>query len=125
MKSTGGLSAEIQESLSNFKTIIAFNRRDYFRQKFSVANNTNYKASVAAGLINNVFVPVFTLFSNIAQLIVLAFGIYLISQGNFTIGLLISFIAYTQAFISRCDNLLHFGQASKPPWQPGIGSLLS
>ena len=37
MKSTGGLSAEIQESLSNFKTIIAFNRRDYFRKKFAVA----------------------------------------------------------------------------------------
>ncbi len=105
MKSTGGLSAEIQESLSNFKTIIAFNRRDYFRQKFGVANNTNYKASVSAGLINNVFVPVFTLFSNIAQLIVLAFGIYLISKGNFTIGLLISFIAYTQAFYQPLRQL--------------------
>jgi ATP-binding cassette subfamily B protein len=98
MKSTGGLSAEIQESLSNFKTIIAFNRRDYFREKFEVANNNNYKASVGAGLANNIFMPVFTLFSNVAQLIVLAFGIYLISKGNFTIGLLISFIAYTQTF---------------------------
>jgi len=98
MKSTGGLSAEIQESLSNFKTIIAFNRRDYFRKKFEVANKNNYKASVGAGLANNIFMPVFTLFSNLAQLIVLAFGIYLISKGNFTIGLLISFIAYTQTF---------------------------
>lgn len=98
MKSTGGLSAEIQESLSNFKTIIAFNRRDYFREKFEAANNNNYKASVGAGLANNIFMPVFTLFSNVAQLIVLAFGIYLISKGNFTIGLLISFIAYTQTF---------------------------
>lgn len=98
MKSTGGLSAEIQESLTNFKTIIAFNRRDYFRKKFEAANINNYKASVGAGLANNIFMPVFTLFSNLAQLIVLAFGIYLISQGNFTIGLLISFIAYTQTF---------------------------
>lgn len=98
MKSTGGLSAEIQESLSNFKTIIAFNRRDYFREKFEVANDNNYKSSVGAGLANNIFMPVFTLFSNVAQLIVLAFGIYLISKGNFTIGLLISFIAYTQTF---------------------------
>jgi ATP-binding cassette subfamily B protein len=98
LKSTGGLSAEIQESLGNFKTIIAFNRRDYFRSKFNTANVTNYKAAIGAGLVNNVFVPVFTLFSNIAQLIVLAFGIYLISVGNFTIGLLISFIAYVQYF---------------------------
>lgn len=98
MKSFGNLSAEIQESLGNFKTIVAFNRRDFFRDKFKKANIANYKASVAAGLTNIVFIPVFTLFSNIAQLIVLLFGIYLISQGDFTIGLLISFIAYIQIF---------------------------
>ena len=34
MKSTGLLSAEIQESLANFKVIIAFDRRDYFRKRF-------------------------------------------------------------------------------------------
>jgi ATP-binding cassette subfamily B protein len=105
MKSTGGLSAEIQESLSNFKTIIAFNRRDYFRKKFEAANTDNYKASVGTGLANTVFMPVFTLFSNLAQLIVLAFGIYLISTGNFTIGLLVSFIAYTQVFYQPLRQL--------------------
>ena len=105
LKSTGGLSAQIQESLGNFKTIIAFNRRDYFRNNFNVANVINYKAAVNAGLLNNVFVPVFTLFSNIAQLIVLAFGIYLISIGNFTIGLLISFIAYVQYFYQPLRQL--------------------
>jgi ATP-binding cassette subfamily B protein len=105
LKSTGGLSAEIQESLGNFKTIVAFNRRDYFRNKFNAANAANYKASVSAGLINNIFVPVFTLFSNIAQLIVLAFGIYLISVGNFSIGLLISFIAYVQYFYQPLRQL--------------------
>lgn len=105
LKSTGGLSAEIQESLGNFKTIVAFNRRDYFRKKFNTANVINYKAAVGAGLVNTVFVPVFTLFSNIAQLIVLTFGIYLISIGNFTIGLLISFIAYVQYFYQPLRQL--------------------
>ena len=71
LKRTGELSSEIQESLANFKVIIAFNRRDYFRKRFSEANNQNYKTSVAAGLANNLFLPVATLFSGIAQLIVL------------------------------------------------------
>ena len=105
LKSTGGLSAEIQESLGNFKTIIAFNRRDYFRNKFNTANSINYKAAVGAGLVNTVFIPVFTFFSNIAQLIVLAFGIYLISIGNFSIGLLISFIAYVTYFYQPLRQL--------------------
>src|ERR1700704_569862 len=42
LKSVGGMSAEIQESLNNFKVIIAFNRRDYFRKRFDEANKHNY-----------------------------------------------------------------------------------
>ena len=98
MKSVGGLSAEIQESLANFKVIIAFNRRDYFRQRFEEANQQNYKKSILAGIANNTFVPVYTLASNVGQLIVLGLGIYLILQGRFSLGLLISFIAYVNNF---------------------------
>lgn len=105
MKTTGGLSAEIQESLANFKTIVAFNRRDYFHEKFERANQENYKAAVGAGIANTLFIPIFTLFANIAQLLVLIFGIYLIIQGQFTIGLLVSFIAYAQVFYQPLRQL--------------------
>jgi len=98
LKSVGGLSAEIQESLNNFKIIVAFNRRDYFRKRFDDANQKNYSSAVSAGLANNIFTPVYGLSSNIGQLIVLAFGIYLIMTGKFTIGLLIGFLAYINSF---------------------------
>jgi ATP-binding cassette subfamily B protein len=98
MKSTGSLSAEIQEGLVNFKVIIAFNRRDFFRKRFEEANKDNYTKSVQAGIANNVFAPVYTLAANIGQLIVLALGIYLIMKGHFSVGLLISFIAYVNNF---------------------------
>jgi ATP-binding cassette subfamily B protein len=98
MKSMGGLSAEVQESLANFKVIIAFNRRDYFRKRFEDANKENYNRSIQAGIANNVLSPVYTLASNIGQLIVLALGIFLIIKGHFSVGLLISFIAYVSNF---------------------------
>jgi len=98
LRSVGGLSAEIQESLNNFKVIVAFNRRDYFRKRFAEANNENYSKSLSAGLANNIFTPVYGLSANIGQLIVLAFGIYLITTGKFTIGLLIGFLAYINSF---------------------------
>ncbi|MCO5285749.1 MAG: ABC transporter ATP-binding protein/permease [Chitinophagaceae bacterium] len=98
LKKFGLLSGEIQENLANFKTIIAFSRRDFFRKKIEEANNENYKASIIAGLANGLYEPVFTLCGNIAQLTVLSYGIYLIIHGNFTVGLLISYIAYTNAF---------------------------
>jgi ATP-binding cassette subfamily B protein len=98
LKSLGNLSAEIQESLANFKVVIAFNRRDYFRKRFEEANHENYSRSVQAGIANNILSPVYTFASNIGQLIVLSLGIWLIIKGYFSIGLLISFIAYITNF---------------------------
>jgi ATP-binding cassette subfamily B protein len=105
LKSVGGLSAEIQESLNNFKVIVAFNRRDYFRRRFNEANVQNYKTAIGAGLANNVFVPVYGLFSSLAQLIVLVYGILLISQGAFTIGLLVSYFSYATNFYNPLRQL--------------------
>ncbi len=98
MKSTGNLSAEIQESLNNFKVIVAFNRRDYFRKKFDEANTENYDTAIKAGIANNIFTPIYGFSSNIGQLVVLALGIYLITVGQFSVGLLISFLAYIAQF---------------------------
>src|SRR5215831_8508126 len=98
LQSLGGMSAEIQESMSNFKVIAAFNRVDYFRQKVDEANQRNFKASVASGLANGVFMPVYGLAFNLAQLIVLSYGIYLIAAGNLTVGLLIGFLLYVNSF---------------------------
>lgn len=105
LKSTGGLSAEIQESLNNFKVIVAFNRRDYFRKRFNEANQQNYSTAVNAGLANNIFMPVYSFSANIGQLIVLAFGIYLIMTGKFTVGLLIGFLAYVNNFYQPLRQL--------------------
>lgn len=98
LQSTGGLSAEIQESLNNFKVIVAFNRRDYFRNKFQEANEVNFQSAVKAGYANGIFRPLYDYAANTAQLLVLGYGIYLILQGNLTVGLLISFLAYMNRF---------------------------
>jgi len=105
LKSVGMLSSEVQESLNNFKVVVAFNRRDYFRKRFEAINRDNYNTSVKAGIANNLFLPVYTFFSNIGMLIVLALGIYFISVGQLTIGLLISFIAYTNSFYNPLRQL--------------------
>ncbi|SDT39737.1 ATP-binding cassette, subfamily B [Mucilaginibacter mallensis] len=105
LKSVGGMSAEIQESLNNFKVIIAFNRRDYFRKRFDEANKDNYSTAIGAGLANNIFLPVYSFFSSIAQLLVLACGIYLISIGDFSIGLLVSYLSYATLFYNPLRQL--------------------
>ena len=98
LKSIGNLSAEIQEGLANFKVIVAFNRRDYFRKQLGEATHENYKKSVRAGIANSLMSPIYTFASNIGQLIVLTLGIWVIMEERFTVGLLIRFIAYVSNF---------------------------
>ncbi|MEJ0083261.1 MAG: ABC transporter transmembrane domain-containing protein [Puia sp.] len=113
MRTTGGLSSEIQESLHNFKVIIAFNRRDYFRKRFEEANEKNYTAAKAAGISNSAFIPVYGFFASTGQLIVLTVGIYLISTGRFSIGLWLVIFLIPQTFIILYGNWLHCGQTSR------------
>ena len=105
MSATGGMSARIQESLNNFKVIVAFNRRDYFRQRFNEANRHNYTTAIGAGLASNTLLPVYGLLSALAQLIVLVYGIHLIAAGSFSIGLLVSYLAYATQFYNPLRQL--------------------
>jgi ATP-binding cassette subfamily B protein len=105
MQTLGGLSAEVQESLHNFKVIVAFNRLDYFQRKFKTANDTNYNASVSAGFANNIFMPMYGFAHNLAMLLVVAYGIILIGAGATTAGLLIGFLLYVNNFYGPMRQL--------------------
>ncbi len=127
LKSIGILSAEVQESLANFKVIVAFNRRDYFRKRFEEANQDNYKKAVQAGIAGNILTPVYSFASNLGKLIVLALGIWLIIKGHFTVGLLVSFIVYVTNFynpLRQMANLWSNFQLALAAWDR-ISLLLS
>jgi ATP-binding cassette subfamily B protein len=98
LRANGLLSAEIQESIANFKVILAFNRRDYFKKRFGDANMSNFKGAMKAGVANELYTPVFEWMGNIGLVIVLAFGLYLIAQGEFAVGLLVSYVIYVTRF---------------------------
>jgi ATP-binding cassette subfamily B protein len=92
------MSAEIQESLNNFKVIVAFNRRDYFKKKFEEANQTTFSANMSASVANSTIAPLYDLAANTAQLVVLAYGMYLVGAGEITIGLVLAFFTYAEKF---------------------------
>lgn len=105
LRSLGGISSDIQESLGNFKAIVAFNRLDYFRKKFQESNDRNYTASIGAWIAGNIFTPIYGLASNLAQVIALCVGIYFIQNGNLTVGLLIGFQFYVNNFYSPLKQI--------------------
>ena len=99
------MSSEVQESLHNFKVIVAFHRMDYFQRKFKTANDANYAASVSAGFANNIFMPLYGFSNHLAQLLVVAYGIILISAGQLTVGLLVGFLLYVNSFYGPMRQL--------------------
>jgi len=98
MQALGALSGGVQEGLSNFRVIAAFNRGDYFERLFGEVNERNYHAAVSAGIANTTLIPLYGLALSLAQVTVLAYGFYLISSGALTVGLLIGFLLYVNSF---------------------------
>ncbi|NRH21175.1 ABC transporter ATP-binding protein [Candidatus Gracilibacteria bacterium] len=105
LQALGGLSATIQENLSSFKVIIAFNRLDYFKKKFDTSNLINYQAGIGQGISSSLLIPIYGFAGNIALLLSLWYGIHLITNGSLTIGLLISFQLYLNNFYSPLRQL--------------------
>jgi ATP-binding cassette subfamily B protein len=100
LEATGDFAADIQENMNNYKVLVVFNRKDYFRKKMRESTHKAYEAAVEAGIANNISSPLYDFASKISYLFVLLCGFYLITNGEITLGLLITFIAYTNNFYS-------------------------
>jgi len=105
LESLGTLSGDVSESLANFQVIVAFNRVDYFREKFDAANKANYRASVTAGVASGLFTPLYTLAGSVATILVLGLGVWLILHAQLSVGLLVGYLLYVSAFYDPLRQL--------------------
>ncbi|HZF30646.1 MAG TPA: ABC transporter ATP-binding protein [Gammaproteobacteria bacterium] len=119
MQALGHLSGEVQESLANFKVVVAFDRADYFRQRFRAANEANFRASVRAGIAGAILGPLNGLAYHLGVLVVLVFGLSLIAAGSMTKGLLVGYLLYVNSFY---QSLAQVG-VSWPLFQVALASL--
>jgi ATP-binding cassette subfamily B protein len=94
----GSLSSEIQEGLTNFNALVAFQIQDYFKDHFTSISEKVYKAKTKANILNEGIAPLYSFTAHIAQIILLIVGVRFILAGSITIGLLIGFLAYVQKF---------------------------
>lgn len=94
----GDYSADVQEQIENMNAIVAFGQRDYFVKTLERQNHNVFRASRAAGIINSILSPLYTFAGQIAQVVILIFGLSLLARGELTIGILISYFAYSNQF---------------------------
>ncbi|MFS8131432.1 MAG: ABC transporter ATP-binding protein, partial [Candidatus Dojkabacteria bacterium] len=111
LQKLGELSGSIQESLTNFKVTVVFNRRDYFRDSFTTVNESNQKAATAAGIANGVLAPMYAFAANVGTALILIFGIQILIldklQAGITpeFGTLLAFILYSSTFFNPLKEM--------------------
>ena len=98
LESSGELSGFLDENINNFRALVVFNKRQYFRESFEVVNHRSYINKLKSQVLNGIFQPIYAFAGNIAQVLVLGVGIYLISKGEITAGILVGFLSYAQKF---------------------------
>lgn len=111
LQKLGEMSGAIQESLTNFKVTVVFNRRDYFRNSFKSVNDRNKQAATGAGIANGFLAPIYAYAANFASALILIGSIQIllidkIATGQTPeFGTLLAFILYSSTFFGPLKEM--------------------
>lgn len=93
-RKNGILNSIINDSLSGFRVVKAFGKEDAEISRFSKANQGVYDISVETGKMQQTVFPLLGFFMGSSSLIIWGFGSWLVVNGEFTFGSLITFTGY-------------------------------
>jgi ATP-binding cassette, subfamily B, bacterial len=119
LQSNAEITTFLNENITNYKAIVAFNQQQGINEHYSKLVKNNFKLSFKSKILTGVFRPIYNFAGLITQAIVLGLGIYLISQGQATSGVLIGFIFYVNRFydpINRLAAIYASYQQAKGAW---------
>jgi ABC-type multidrug transport system fused ATPase/permease subunit len=102
------LTGEIAESYAGVRVTQAFAREAPSQEHFDGVNNENRVAHVKANTLSSMLLPVVELCNAAATVAVIAYGGWLIVQGQSTLGILVAFLAYITRFFQPIRTLTQF-----------------
>ncbi len=107
----GKLNGTVEEMVTNYKTITAYNRQDQVIDDFTETADQLTKNGIIAEIISNCMGPVMNMLSNISFVIVSVFGAYFALKGYITVGVISAFIIYSKQFSRPINELAQlYGQ---------------
>ena len=95
----------LADTIPGIRVVKAFAQEDREANRFREANRHNLAVNDKLNRLWSLFSPTVTLLTEIGLLVVWAAGIWLVSQGRITVGVLTAFIAYIGRFYSRLDSM--------------------
>ena len=101
----GNLNGTVEEMVTNYKTITAYNRQEQVICDFTETADKLTKAGIIAEIISNCMGPVMNMLSNVSFVIVSVFGAYFALKGYITVGVISAFIIYSKQFSRPINEL--------------------
>ena len=104
-KELGEINSVMEESISGQRVVKAFRRSESSIERFRASNQRVYAAGVYANTYALMLMPLTNVLGNFFVIVLVGLGGYLALQGLTTIGMIATFIAYAQNFISPLRQL--------------------
>ncbi|MEO8278638.1 MAG: ABC transporter ATP-binding protein, partial [Ideonella sp.] len=95
----------LADTIPGIRVVKAFAQEKREAQRFREANRHNLLVNDKLNAIWSLFTPTVSLLTEIGLLVVWAFGIWLVSRHQITVGVLTAFIAYIGRFYTRLDSM--------------------
>lgn len=107
----GRLNGTVEEMVTNYRTITAYNRQKQAIGDFSETADQLTKTGIIAEIISNCMGPVMNMLSNVSFVIVSVFGAYFALKGYISVGVISAFIIYSKQFSRPINELAQlYGQ---------------
>ncbi|MDB5896159.1 MAG: transporter, partial [Rhodoferax sp.] len=95
----------LADTIPGIRVVKAFAQEQRETQRFRDANRHNLEVNDKLNKIWSLFTPTVSLLTEIGLLVVWAFGIWLVSRQQITVGVLTAFVAYIGRFYTRLDSM--------------------
>jgi len=95
----------LADTIPGIRVVKAFAQEKREAQRFDDANKHNLAVNDRLNRVWSLFGPTVTFMTEIGLLVVWAFGIWLVSKNEITVGVLTAFLAYIGRFYARLDSM--------------------
>ncbi len=94
----GQLNGIVEEKVTGYKTVVAYNRQEAVAREFEKSSDELTKTGIIAEIFGGSMGPVMNVINNIGFVIIAAFGGYFAIKGIISIGVVSAFIVYAKQF---------------------------
>ena len=107
----GRLNGTVEEMISGFRTVVAYNHQDRTTQEFCETSDLLTKAGIRTDIMSGIMGPIMNCIGNIGFVIIAAFGGYFAIHGLISVGVISAFIVYAKQFSRPINEIAQiYGQ---------------